>query len=186
MRGRYVLFFGLCVGLLFWPCAARGQAGDWAKLHARDDATWAARSGLSETEIRKLRATVGADDDSSDFIDNIDARTLAQYGLVLFATYSGSARCVSFWLLSKAGDGYKEFWKSQDHGEELNFCADPKCDTPLVKAMSDRDIEVEIPARHKGKCVSGSYGFLKWTGTSYSYKGILTGGGSHDATPKLR
>jgi hypothetical protein len=155
------------------PWAAVGQGSDWARLHAQDDAAWAERSGLSEAEIRKLRVVAGTDDESPDFIDNVDAKTLSPYGLTLFATYSGSARCVNFWLLTKTGDSYGKFWKSEEDSEELNFCADPKCDTPFVKASPSRDIEVEIPSRRAGKCVSGSYGLLKWTGETYSYKGIL-------------
>jgi hypothetical protein len=167
-------FISLFLILVAQTYTAGAQGTDWTKLHAQDDASWAARSALSKREIRKLRVVVGINDNSSDFIDNIDAKTLSSYGLVLFASYSGSARCVNFWLLSKAGDNYKEFWKSEDGGEELNFCADPKCDTPLVKAKPNRDMEVEIPSWRRGKCVSDSYALLKWTRKTYSYEGILT------------
>jgi YD repeat-containing protein len=174
-------YFGSCIlaVALFLPqhSIGWGQSTELAKMHAEDDATWASRAGLSKDETRKLRTLAGAGDESSDFIDNVDAKTLAPYQLVLFATYSGSARCVIFWLFSKVGDSYKEFWRSEQGGDELNFCADPKCNTPIVKATPNRDIEVDIPSMHKGKCVLGSYGFLKWTGTAYAYKGILNRGG---------
>jgi hypothetical protein len=155
---------------------AWAQSTEVAKMHAQDDASWATRSGLSSDRIRKLRARAGVSDDSLDFIDNVDAKTLAADQLVLFATYAGTARCVNFWIFSSLGDDYKALWKPEDGGEELNFCADPKCQTPIVKARPNRDIEIDIPTTHRGKCVSGSYAFLKWSGSIYSYQGILDRG----------
>jgi hypothetical protein len=155
---------------------AWAQSTELAKMHAQDDAAWAAHSGLGADKIRKLRVDAGVSDDSLDFIDNVDARTLALYQLVLFATYAGTARCVNLWLFSPVGDDYKALWKPEDGGEELNFCADPKCKTPVVKARPNRDVEIDIPSMHKGRCVSGSYALLKWSGSTYSYKGILEHG----------
>jgi hypothetical protein len=169
---------GLCRAFLavsiLWTCISFAQTNQWAQIHAQDDAAWAKRSGLTQDQIRELRSLAGLTDKSSDLIDNVDAKTLAPYGLVLFATYGGSARCVNFWLLSKEGGGLKEFWKSENGGDALNFCADPKCGTPLVMAKPNRDLEVEIPSRHSGRCASDSFALLKWTGIDYSYKGVIT------------
>jgi hypothetical protein len=174
---KYFSSYALVIAFLFLPSSiATAQSTELARMHAQDDATWATRSGLNADEIRKLRTLAGASDDSSDFIDSVDAKTLTPYQLVLFATASGTARCVNFWLFSKTDGDYGVFWKPEDGGEDLNFCADPKCQTPVVHAKPNRDIEVDIPSTHKGKCVSGSYAFLKWTGSTYSYKGILDRG----------
>lgn len=151
-----------------------GQATDWAQIHAEDDAAWAKRSELTVAEVRDLRKMAGVADRSSELIDDIDAKTLVPYNLILFATYAGSARCVSFWLFSKTGEGFQEFWKSGDIGDKLNICADPQCKLPVVEAKPNRDLEVQIPSHRKNGCVSDSFALLKWTGTSYSYRGILS------------
>jgi hypothetical protein len=155
-------------------CLSYGQATNWTQVHAQDDARWAKRSGLPVEQVRQLRSAAGIGDDSSGLIDNIDARTLAPYSLVLFAAFEGSARCVDFWLLSKTKGGFEKFWSSEEGGDELNFCADPKCQTPIAEAEPNRDLKIVIPAYDHGRCVSDSFALLKWTGREYSYKGIIT------------
>jgi len=161
----------------------RAQGTDWPHLHAEDDSKWAKRSGLSVGEIRKLRELAELPDRSSGLIDNVDATTLAPYHIVLFASYEGSARCVTVWLFSKTDGAFSKLWSSPDAGDDLSFCADPACPTPFAKAKPNRDVEIEIPSRHSARCNVDSVALFKWTGTTYSYKGIVkkepTGSAEH-------
>jgi hypothetical protein len=154
----------------------RGQGTGWPRFHAEDDSRWAKRSGLSVADIRSLRELVGLSDRSSGLIDNVDATTLAPYHIVLFATYEGSARCVIVWLFSETEGGFRQLWSSPDAGDDLSFCADPDCRTPLATAKPNRDVEIEIPSKRGSRCIADSVALFKWTGTTYSYKGIVKRG----------
>lgn len=169
---RSVFSWGLLIVVLIHG-SCRGQGSDLPRFHAEDDSEWAKRSGLSIAEIQSLRGLVGLSDDSTGFIDNADATTLAPYHIVLFATYEGSARCVIVWLFSESEGGFKKLWSSADAGDDLSFCADPDCRTPLATAKPNRDVEIEIPSKHGRRCIVDAVALFKWTGTTYSYKGIV-------------
>ncbi len=165
-----------CMGSCTAPSNAQGT--DWPKIHAQDDAVWARRSNLTLQEVRQLRRLAEVPDTSSDLIDNIDTSVLAQQGRVVFATYGGSAKCVNFWVFSRSNNDFKQIWSSEQAGDEANFCADPRCSVPIVKARGNLDIEVEIPSYRGGHCAVRFVGLFPWSGTGYTYKGLVRKSGA--------
>lgn len=173
MRIKRTIFSGAAVAFVVaFSVGSWAQGTDWHTIHLQDDSKWAAKSGLSVEEVAKIRSAGNVSDNSRALIDSLDARTLAAYGQVVFASYEWSARCVDFWVFAKNDNGYSKVWSSDDKGENFNFCADDKCSPPTISASANRDLKISIPAYKAGRCASSSFGFLKWTGNSYFYEGI--------------
>jgi hypothetical protein len=171
----------LVVGMLGYRAYLNAQATDWPEIHAQDDALWARRSNLALQEVRRLRQLAEVPDTSSELIDNIDTSALAQHGRVVFASYGGSAKCVNFWVFSRSDKDFKEIWSSGQAGDQANFCADPRCSVPIVRLRGNLDIEVEIPSYRGGQCAVRSVGLFTWSGSEYTYKGVVGKGAAGKA-----
>jgi len=159
-------------GVLSFSVLLEAQQTNWTEVHAKNDAEAARQSGLTIAKVRELRQLAGVSDESSDMIDNIDSSILAQQGMLVFATYGGSARCVNFWVFSRSDGTFKPIWSIAEAGDKANFCADPRCSVPVVKARNNRDVVVEIPSYRAGHCAVRSVGLFQWNGTGYTYEGV--------------
>src|SRR6478672_8264643 len=104
MRSAKTLALSLFLAIVpSWITAQESPTFDWAAFHRKNDQSWARRTGLSAQEIRKLRLADGiADDEPSNPLDTIDARTLPG-GRILLVTAAGSGHCLTVNVFSRSG-----------------------------------------------------------------------------------
>ena len=141
----------LAVSLSLWqPAAQSDSTFDWIAFHRANDQSWAQRTGLSATEIRKLRLAAGvADDEPSNPVDMIDARTLPGER-ILFVTAFGSGHCLHVKVFRHRGRGFEELWSESETPDGGGFCHPSICSSASVSATRKNQVVVTVPIQLEG------------------------------------
>ena len=123
---------------------------DWKAFHRADDRSWAQRTGLSPQEIRQLRLADGiADDEPSNPLDTIDARTLPRKRILL-VTAAGSGHCLTVNVFSPNGGRFQRLWSASEMPDGAGFCHPSVCRNAMAFASKGNRVEVAIPVNLEG------------------------------------
>jgi len=148
---RSVKNLALCLLLAIVPPGLTAQESptfDWAAFHRANDQSWARRTGLSAKEIRKLRLADGiADDEPSDPLDTIDAKTLPR-GRIVLVTAAGSGHCLTVNVFSRSG--FHRLLSVSETPDGAGFCHPSVCRNAKVFAGKKNRIEVVVPVQLEG------------------------------------
>ena len=150
---RFGFIMCLAVSLsLGRPRAAAQESStfDWIAFHRANDQSWAQRTGLSAKEIRKLRLAAGvADDEPSNPVDLIDARTLPGER-ILFVTAAGSGHCLHAAVFEHGGRGSKKIWSASLMPGGAGFCHPSLCRDAKTWATRKNQVIVAVPVNLEG------------------------------------
>ncbi len=131
-------------------CAQNPSTFDWVAFHRADDLTWSRGTGLSPQEIRNLRLAVGiADDEPSNPLDAIDARTLP-HERILLVTAAGSGHCLDVNVLSRHGRGFQKLWSVGEMPDGSGFCHPSLCRYASAFATRKNQVEIVVPMHLAG------------------------------------
>jgi hypothetical protein len=148
---RFGFLFVLAMAL--WPSSAAAQDSspfDWIAFHRANDQSWALRTGLSPKEIRKLRLAAGvADDEPSNPVDTIDARTLPGER-ILFVTAAGSGHCLDVTVFHHRGRSFEELWSAGETPDGTAFCHPSFCRYATTWATRKNQVIVVMPVNLGG------------------------------------
>ena len=143
----------LAVSLSLWQPSAAAQGDstfDWIGFHRANDQSWAQRTGLSAREIRELRLAAGvADDEPSNPVDMIDARTLPGER-ILFVTAVGSGHCLDVNVFQHRVRGFKLLWSESETPDGGGFCHPSVCGSATVSATRKNQVVVTVPIQLEG------------------------------------
>jgi hypothetical protein len=139
--------------------------------HAREDAVWAARTGLPASEVRAIRIAAGISDTTPvTRIDNIDASSLKSRNQILFV----EGFCARVHVLERRDDGLHEIWSLSKlplpgrGASERELCG--QGGATRVRVTGDGKIVIEVPMRmdpFERSVPVSSYTFA-WDGSAYS------------------
>lgn len=169
----------LAVSLSLWQpqSAAQGDSTfDWLAFHRANDQSWARRTGLSAKQIRELRLAAGvADDEPSNPVDMIDARTLPGER-ILFVTAAGSGHCLDVRVFHHLGRSFEELWSESETPDGGSFCHPSLCASPAVSATRKNQVIVTVPVQLEGApmgvCDENLVLTYRATGTTYALAGV--------------
>jgi hypothetical protein len=147
MRGRIPLIKALILCGTFLVCAssvdAQPQPQGWAARLEEDDRTWARRSGLSVTEVRRLRLVAGVTNDNNAYIDHLDVRGLRARNHILLVTAAGNGHCLELYVFRRRGSSFQRLWSVSGMPEGAGFCrGSPR--NPEAYVTRDAKIRVKI------------------------------------------
>jgi hypothetical protein len=145
--------FLFVLAMALWPPPAAAQDSsvfDWVAFHRANDQSWAQRTGLPPKDVRKLRLAAGvADDEPSNPIDAIDAKTLPR-GRILFVTAAGSGHCLNVSVFHRRGRSFEELWSESETPEGGGFCHPSLCRDATTWATRKNQVIVVVPVNLEG------------------------------------
>jgi hypothetical protein len=144
---------------------------DWIAFHRANDQSWAQRTGLSPKEVRNLRLAAGvADDESSNPVDAIDARTLPGHR-ILFVTAAGSGHCLHVGVFEHRGRAFQKIWSASLMPGGAGFCHPSLCRDATTWATKTNQVIVVVPVNLEdapmGVCDESVILTYKGTGKTY-------------------
>ena len=145
MRKRRCLVKALIFYGMFLLCESRvdAQLQGWAARLQEDDQTWAHRSGLSVTQVRRLRLVAGVTNDNNAFIDHLDVRGLRARNHILLVTAAGNGHCLELSVFQRRGSSFRRLWSVSGMQDGAGFCrGSPR--NPEAYVTRDARIRVKI------------------------------------------
>ena len=139
--------------LAFIPVYFLGQGPsgfNWKAFHRANDREWSQKTGLPPEDIRRLRLAADIkDDEPSNPIDSIDAKTLG-HERILLVTAAGSGHCLTVAVYQRHGRGFQQLWSSYSMPDEAGYCHPSLCRDAAAWATKKNQVVVSVPVQREG------------------------------------
>jgi hypothetical protein len=140
-----------------------------------NDAEWARKTGLRETEIRRLRLNAGVPDGApSNPIRLIESEKLPHGHLLLVMT-GVSDDCVTVSVWKPFNSQYERVWSIGKSPRGLGLCHHSRCRDATAWVTEDQQIWVSVPRQNSsnefGQCDETTYLKYRWNGQTYALTG---------------
>jgi hypothetical protein len=168
---RFIVNGLLILNLFCCLAVAVAQPGT---LQSQADKQWAARTGLTVSQVAKLRQLSDiTDGETESVIHLLDRKSLKSHNQVLLVGTGGSGSCLDLNVFSENKGEFKKIWQQSETPDGAGFCKDVDTRTPVVMIPNKDIIAVRVflpndQKSNKTRAALTTY-YYRWNGETYEY-----------------